>query len=713
MTAPLPVEYLLKPRSLAFAGVSSKGGAGTKLLQSAINAGFAGALWPVHPNAPVIAGIQCAQSLTSLPGVPDCLIVAVPAKAVVPLLHQAASRGIRSAVVVSEGFADMAGGEGEARQRELVTFALTNGMAVAGPNCMGIASLQYRFAATMADIPEGAIAGGISLVSQSGGLLNAVAELAANRGIGLNYLISSGNGAVVEIADYIDYLADDPATKVIACIIEGVHDGRRFRRAIERAARLKPLVVLKLGQSECGQRATLAHTGTLAGRHQAFAALFHQNGVALVDSIDALVETAALLEAAPLPKGDGVAVLTVSGGATTLIADMGEATTLHFPQIDTRTNHRLQQILGVERNFANPIDTVGMPRLRAAGSMTAVLDALIEDDGIDVIALALGMRKKGADSHEDLVRCMAAAMKTTAKPLVVISFISNSLTSLWRGFTAKQGLPIVEDLGRGLRAVRHLIDYAAFRRRVAAEPNACEPPAAVTLPSFPPRMTLTEAESKKILAGAGLPVTKEALAKTPDEAIALAARIGGPVALKVQSPDIPHKSDIGGVYLGARTPADVGQAAERVLKNARVSCPNADIHGVLVQELVEDGVEFILGMVYDEQFGPLITLGAGGVAVEVFKDAAVRLPPLSPDDIRDMIAGLKSAKQLGRFRGRPARDVAALVDCSMRFAEFCVATDGRFAAIDLNPVMVRAEGLGVRIADALIVTAGTEEETAS
>jgi acyl-CoA synthetase (NDP forming) len=713
MTAPLPVECLLKPRSLAFAGVSSKGGAGAKLLQSAINAGFAGALWPVHPNAPMIAGIPCAQSLASLPGVPDCLVVAVPAKAVVPLLRQAASQGIRSALVVSEGFADMAGGEGEARQRELVALARTSGMAVAGPNCMGIASLRYRFAATMADIPEGAIAGGISLVSQSGGLLNAVAELAANRGIGLNYLISSGNGAVVEIADYIDYLADDPATKVLACIIEGIRDGRRFRGAIERAARVKPLVVLKLGQSERGQRATLAHTGTLAGRHEAFAALFHQNGVALVDSIDALLETAALLEAAPLPKGDGVAVLTVSGGATTLIGDMGEATALHFPEIDTRTNRRLQQILGVERNFANPIDTVGMPRLRAAGSMTAVLDALIEDDGIDVIALALGMRMKGAESHEDLVRCMAAAMKTTAKPLIIISFISNSLTSLWRGFTGKRGLPIVEDLGRGLRAVRHLIDYAAFRRRVAAEPKICEAPATVTLPLFTPRMALTEAESKKILAGAGLPVTKEALAKTPDEAIALAARIGGPVALKVQSPDIPHKSDIGGVYLGARTPADIGQAAERVLENARISCPSADIHGVLVQELVEDGVEFILGMVYDEQFGPLITLGAGGVAVEVFKDAAVRLPPLSPDDILDMIAGLKSAKQLARFRGRPARDVAALVDCSMRFAEFCVATDGRFAAIDLNPVMVRAEGLGVRIADALIVTRGTEEETAS
>jgi acetate---CoA ligase (ADP-forming) len=712
MTAPLPVEKLLKPRSLAFVGVSSKGGAGAKMLQSARNAGFAGALWPVHPSAAAIAGITCFKSLAALPGIPDCLVVAVPAEAVVPLLRQAADQGITSALVVSAGFADAVSSEGEARQRELVTLARASGMAVAGPNCMGIASLQYGFAATMADIPEGAIPGGISLVSQSGGLLNAVAELAANRGIGLNYLISNGNGAVIEIADYIDHLADDPATKVIACIMEGIRDGRRFRSAIERAARRKPLVVLKLGQSMFGQQATLAHTGTLAGRHEAFAALFHQNGVALIDTIDALVETAALLEAAPLPKGDGVAVLTVSGGATSLIGDLGEAAALRFQVIGDRTDRRLQHILGVERHFANPIDTVGMPRLRATGNMTAVLDALLEDDAIDVIGLALGMRMKGADSHEELVHCMAAAMKTATKPLIVISFMSNSLTSQWRGFATKQGLPIIEDLGRGLRAVRHLIDYAAFRRRVAAAPSNFHRPADVALPSFPAGMTLTEAESKKILAAAGLPVTREALARTPEEAVAIAAGIGGPVALKVQSPDIPHKSDVGGVHLGARTPADIEQAVRRVLDNARRSCPNAEIHGVLVQELIEDGVEFILGMIYDEQFGPLIVLGAGGVAVEVFKDVAVRLPPLSSDQIRDMFAGLKSAKLLAPFRGRPARDVAALVDCGRRFAEFCAATDGRFAAIDLNPVMVRAESLGVRIADALIVTRG-KEETAS
>jgi acetate---CoA ligase (ADP-forming) len=230
MATLLPVEKLLRPRSLAFVGVSTTGGAGTKMLQSAAASGFTGAVWPVNPKAVEIAGIRCVKSLAALPGIPDCLVVAVPAEAVAPLLRQAAGQGIRSALVVSEGFADAATPEGLERQSELVALAHASGMAVAGPNCMGIASFHYGFAATMADIPDGAVSGGISLVSQSGGLLNAVAELAANRGIGLNYLVSNGNGAVLEFTDYINHLADDPATKVIACIIEGVRDGRARSR---------------------------------------------------------------------------------------------------------------------------------------------------------------------------------------------------------------------------------------------------------------------------------------------------------------------------------------------------------------------------------------------------------------------------------------------------------------------------------------------------
>jgi acetate---CoA ligase (ADP-forming) len=702
---PPPIEALLRPRSIALVGVSTKGGAGATILRSGERFGFVVPTWPVNPNASEIGGQRCYASLRDLPQTPDCVVVAVPAGAVLDVVGEAAALGVRGIYVVSEGFADAANDEGRERQAKLMALARSTNIALAGPNCMGIASLHHRFAATMADIPSKAAAGGISLVSQSGGLLNSVAELATNRGIGVNYLISSGNEAVLEMADYIEFLADDPATRVIACIMEGAKNGRRFRAAVERAARKKPLVVLKLGRSEFGQRATLAHTGTLAGRHEAFVALFRQNGVALVDSIDALVETAALFDLAPLPKGDRVVMMTVSGGATSLIGDLGEAAGLNFPPIAEPTNAHIQKILGVERAFGNPLDTVGLPRLRRDGNISAVVRTMLEDDGIDLIGLVLGMRGDGWDSHHELIDRLAAAGKeaneSARKPLMVVSFMSNSLTRHWRSYAQANGLPLMEDLERGLKAVRHLIDYAKFRRSakhraVAAAPVAPPPQARI----------LTEAQSKKILGVAGLPVTREALAGDPAEAVRVAAEIGGAIALKIQSPDIAHKSDIGGVHLGARTPAEVEAAAKKVLDNAHRNCPAATIDGILVQEMVEDGVEFILGMTYDETFGPLVVCGAGGVTVEVFKDAAVLLPPFTAEEARAAIASLKVATLLDGFRGAPPRDLDALVDCCVRFGDFAAATDGRYAAIDLNPVLVCARGRGVRIVDALMETRG-------
>jgi acetate---CoA ligase (ADP-forming) len=697
----LPVEALLRPRSIALVGVSPKGGAGATILKSGERFGFEIPTWPVNPRYDEVAGHRCYKSLRELPERPDCVVVSVPADAVLDVVGDAAATGIPAAYVISEGFADAASDEGRTRQSRLVEVARGAKMALAGPNCMGIASLNYRFAATMADIPAGAPSGAISLVSQSGGLMNSFAELAHNRGVGVNYLISSGNEAVLEMADYIDYLADDPATSVIACILEGAKDGRRFRAAVERAAPRKPLVVLKLGRSEFGRRATLAHTGTLAGRHEAFAALFRQTGVALVGSIDRLVETAALFDLASLPKGDRVVMMTVSGGATSLIGDLGESAGLNFPPINEATNARIQKILGVERSFGNPLDTVGLPRLRRDGNISAVAQALIEDDGLDVIGLVLGMRADGWGSHQELVDRMADAAKGAGKPLLVVSFMGNSLTRHWRGYAKTRGLPLVEDLERGLEAVRHLIDYSSFRRTVRGPAGRAEQ-IRVQLPPAAGGRILTEAESKKILAAAGLPVTREKLARDAAEAVRIAAEIGGPVALKIQSPDIPHKSDIGGVHLGARTVSEIEAAARQVLDNARRKCPGAKIDGVLVQELVEDGIEFIVGMTYDATFGPLVVCGAGGVTVEIFKDAAVLLPPVTADEVRAALGTLKISKLLDGFRGSAPRDVDALVDCCVRFGDFVAATDGAFAAIDLNPVFVCPRGRGVRIADALI-----------
>jgi acetyltransferase len=294
---------------------------------------------------------------------------------------------------------------------------------------------------------------------------------------------------------------------------------------------------------------------------------------------------------------------------------------------------------------------------------------------------------------------------------MILSFIANSLTRHWRNFSRERGLPLVEDLELGVKAIRHLVDYAAFRR-AKGRSSTCRsstcPSTAVATPAGPAqlepqaRKVLTEVESKKILAAAGLPVTREALARDPAEAVRIAAKIGGAVALKIQSPDIPHKSDIGGVRLGARTAAEVEAAARQVLDNAARNAPDAAIDGLLVQEMIEPGVEFVLGMTYDDEFGPLIVCGAGGVTVEVFKDSAVLLPPFAAEDVRAALRGLKASRLLDGFRGAPARDVEALVECCVKFSDFVVATDGQFAAIDLNPVIVGPVGHGVRIADALI-----------
>jgi acyl-CoA synthetase (NDP forming) len=700
-----PIQALLRPRAIALVGVSPKGGAGARILES--NARFDRAVptWPVNPHYREIAGQRCYGSFEELPAVPDCVVISVPAAAVLDVIREAAAAGIRGAFVISDGFADADSDAGRALQERLAGLARSADMALAGPNCMGIASLHYGFAATMADVPARATSGGISLVSQSGGLLNAFAELAGNRGIGVNYLVSSGNEAGLEMADYIACLADDPATKVIACIMEGAKDGRRFRAAVEAAVRRKPMVVLKLGRSEFGQRATLAHTGTLAGRHEAFVALFRQNGVALVDSIDALAQTAALFDLAPLPPGDRVVMMTVSGGATSLIGDLGDAAGINFPPIRAATNRRVQKILGVERTLGNPLDTVGLPRLRRDGNITAVLQALLDDEGIDLIGLVLGMRADGWESHQDLVDRLAAAARSARKPVLLVSFMSNSLTRHWRRYSQLSALPLIEDLERGLAAIRHLIDYAGFRRRMAQRRPAISRPAArPEIAELPAKRIFTEAQSKQILARAGLPVTRETLARNPAEAVRIAAEIGGAVALKIQSADIPHKSDIGGVHLGAVTPAQVEAAARLVLENARRNCPQAAIDGILVQEMVTDGVELILGMTYDPQFGPLIVCGAGGVTVEVFKDAAVLLPPFGRDDVVAALGRLKVKKLLDGFRGAPPRDVDALIACCLRFADFVVATDATFAAIDLNPVFVCARGRGVRIADALMET---------
>jgi acetyltransferase len=353
------------------------------------------------------------------------------------------------------------------------------------------------------------------------------------------------------------------------------------------------------------------------------------------------------------------------------------------------------------------MDSVGMPRLARGDNLTECVKVMLDDEGIDLIGLVLAMRDAGYPNHEKLLAQLAALAKTAAKPIIALTFASNSLTGHWRTFPENEGLPIAEDIEGGLKAVRKLVDYALFRKRIEgrAPAQAVDEGAPLSLDLAAGRASLTEYESKRILARAGIPVTRESLAMSADEAVAAAADIGYPVVLKVQSPDIVHKSDAGGVYLGAKGPDEVHAAFGEIMASAAAADASAVLDGVVVQEMVDGGVEFILGMNRDEQFGPLLMCGLGGVFVELFEDVALRYPPLAPDDAHAMIAELKGARLLRGYRGQVPGDIDALAAAMVAFSRFVQQTDGLFEAIDINPLFVLPEGRGVRAADALIVPA--------
>ncbi len=694
------LQALMRPGSIAVIGASEKANVAGRVFRNLLRSGFAGGLYPVHPDLTLVHDRTCYPDLASVPEVPDCVVLAMPYGGVIEVLEETVEKGSPAAVVLAEGFADAGNDAGRARQRRLIEIAKTADMAILGPNCMGLTSLCHGFANSFANLPDGLEAGGVSVVSQSGGLLNAIVELGRNRRLGFNYLISSGNGAVSDIADMIEYLGDDDETRVICAMVEGVGDGRKFRRAVARATRAKPVIILKLGTTGPGARAARAHTGALAGSDAAFKAVCLEAGVARVDSIDAMVETANLFSKLPLPNGNRTFLFSVSGGATVLSGDLGAAAGLEFPPIGDETNRALQNILEVDRPFHNPMDVVGAPRLAKGDNLTRCLDVVMGDDDIDLVALVMVMQRDVSPSHQTMHDQARAAAKSASKPLVMIS----EVTWHWHEAPDPAGLVIAETLGEGLRGVAHLHDYARFRREAKPFPEASAS-GAVEVGALPDRPTLTEHQSKLILARAGLQVTEEGLATSAAQAVRIAKDIGYPVAVKLQSPEIPHKADAGAVVLGIQTPAELRRAYDAMMARVRASHPSAGIDGVLVQEMVADGLEFILGMTYDEQFGPLVVCGTGGALVELINDTSVRFPPLSTTGAGCMLDGLKGAKLLEGHGGGGPRDREALAEAIVTFSGFIDATDGKFAAIDINPLMVLAAGKGVKVADALIIPA--------
>jgi acyl-CoA synthetase (NDP forming) len=709
------LDPLLSPRSIAVVGASDRPGAGSLVLQNLRQLGFSGHVYPVNPKYKELSGWRCYGSLAELPGPVDSVAILLGARRVLPTLEEAVAAGARAAWVLASGFGE-AGPEGEALQGQLAALARTHGIAVCGPNCVGLANLHAHAATYSVALPPGIRAGHVGAVVQSGAVCLGIAN--SNRGLGFSTLISSGNEAVLDNADYIAYLAGDPHTHVIIAFIEGFKSPAKFIWAAERArAAGKPLLVVKVGRSEVARRATLAHTGSLAGSDAVHDAVFRKHAVVRLDSLDELLETAELFLKAPLPAGPGVALLTLSGGQIGLIGDLLSGPDLQLPLLSDGARRALGDVLPAYSAIANPLDAWGAGNFEQ--TYPACMQILAAEPDVHMVAVARdsspGIAEPEIRQSLVIVDAAAEVAAQSGKPVLVFSNIANGIEPSVKARADAARLPLLQGTRTSLRAMRALIDYAVMRDN---RPTGRSGPQAETerspldgsaLVAIKQRLasqpaSLTERAGKQLLAAYGIPVTREVLARSADEACHLAGEFGAPVALKIESPDILHKTEAHGVLLSVSGEEAVRRGFDEILRNARAYRSDARIEGVLVQQMAPPGaLEVIVGASCDPEFGPVIVYGLGGVLVELLKDASLRLAPVNRAEALAMINETRTTPLLRGYRGRPAADVEALADAICRLSHLAYDLRDDVLAVDVNPIMVLPAGQGVLAADALVV----------
>lgn len=702
------LSSFFKPRSIAIIGASANPATiGGRPLRILIQHGYAGALFPVNPRYRELEGRAAYPSIGAVPEPVDLAVVIVPARLVPGVLEACAAAGVRYAMVISSGFAE-SGAEGRALQEQIRALVGRTPMRVCGPNCEGFFNLVDRVPVTFSPAidPErgfrGARAGSIGIVSQSGGLGFALFNRGLELGLGFSTMISTGNEVDLEALDYVDSMLDDPNTQVVLAFIEAFRHGRRLIATARKAAeRGKPLVVAKVGRSEAGRRSAASHTGSLAGSDEAYAAAFRQLGVVRVEDVEEMLDAAAYFSVGRLPPGRRVVVLTPSGGAGTWLADACAAQGLDLPAPEDAIQAEIGGFLPPYGSTSNPVDiTAGVA---SQGGLDRSLELLIGSRRCDAIVIVSTLA--AMDYFRPAVPDLRRIADSTDKALVYYSYTSPRPEAIEA--LRELGIPCYGTPLRTARALAWAAWYRAFldgRGDVRVLHGERQTPSAGHTPVLSRRdgTSVIEVEARACLAPCGIPAPAEGLAHSADEAVRLLRSLGGPVALKVQSPDLPHKSDVGGVRLGLAHEAAVRAAYAAIMAAVAARHPEAEVRGVLVQRMVEDGVEMILGARIDPDFGPLVLVGLGGVFVEVFHDVSPRLAPVSRVEAAAMVEGLRGAPLLRGARGRPPADVPALVEAIVRFSELAAGLPPGVAAVEINPLLVRPEGQGVVMVDARV-----------
>ena len=690
------IARLLSPRSVAVVGASADA---TKMTGRPVGYlrkhGFTGEIYPVNPRVTEIGGLTCYPDIASLPQAPDAAIVLLGPERAEAAVRDLAARGTAAAIVLASGYGE-ADAEGARRQQALKDAA--GSMRLLGPNTIGLVNLTDRItlSATGALEMGNLRAGSISVVSQSGGILGALLSRATDRGIGFAKLASTGNEADLDSTDLIEHLLEDDATRVIAVYMEGLRRPEAFRQVALRAASIgKPIVIFKVGRSESGARSASSHTGAMAGSDRVYDALFRQCGVIRAETFADLLDIPAALATGRRAAGRRVAILTSTGGAGTLVADSLGLAGFEVPVPDDATAQRIGALTGEPASAArNPVD-VTLAGLRP-DLLRGAIDALQESPSYDATVVIVGSSSLAQPSlvADAVVECQARS----AKPILCyVSPHAPEVTRLLNG----QGIPAFtapESCASVLAALQP-------RPAPSAAPSGgtAPDPAFAALPPGP----LNEAESKALFARFGVPVTREAVARDAAGTTAAAQGLGERVVLKVLSREILHKSDLGGVAVGLPA-ASLPEAAAAMLARLKAAGAPAP-EGFLVQEMVQGGLEMILGFHRDPQLGPVLLLGMGGVAAELLQDTALRLLPITRADAEGMVAELRTGALLKGFRGAPPADVPALLDAILAFAAMAEAAGQRLMEAEINPLFVLAAGRGVRAVDGLAVLAPAAE----
>jgi len=696
------LEHLLNPRGIAVVGASEDSGRpGGQTISALVERGYVGGIYPVNPKYETLAGLRCYASIRDVPQPCDIAVIALPAAHVPEVVADCGSNGVRFAVVLGGGFRE--GGEaGQTLERSLLENARKYNVRLIGPNCLGMVNIHAAAFSAFGSLsrPPYLNKGPVSAVLQSGGFGNSLVFRCHDAGVGFRYVVTSGNEADISAPELINAFVDDPETKVILAYIEGVGDGRAFVAAAERARQAgKPVVVWKAGNTRQGLRAAASHTANMAGSYDIYRAAFKAAGIIEVTDMEEATDFVQALLGQPTASGRNVAVMGGSGGSAVVFSDAADAYGLTLAPLNAETMGVLRENLPSVASLDNPVDfAAGFLGDNNAEKLERAIDAILADPGIHQFGMLFAT--VSARSGVMMAQAMANAATRSSKPLLAFAAAPQEHAGEMFAILKKAGIPVTRSVKRLARSMQVLADFHDARR---PEP---EP---VIGPAIPANLldgwsgTMNEHAAKLLLKACGIPVSDDILFPPAPISAHLAQACRFPAALKIVSADIAHKSDIGGVMLNLRTPAELAAASSAMLDDLSAAAPWAKLQGFLVSPMVTDGLETIVGIINDPVFGPVVAFGLGGVYAETLKDMTYRLAPFGEDTALQMIHELRAADLFKGQRGQRPRDVQALAQLLVTVSRLAWVQRERIAELDINPVLVRPEGQGVVAVDALIV----------